>query len=60
MPELPRVAVVGVGGLFPGAASPEQLWRNVLAARQHLALSEEHYETAGRLRLARHADKTAP
>jgi len=22
--------------------------RNVLAARQHLALSEEHYETAGR------------
>ena len=26
--------------------------RNVLAARQHLALSEEHYETAGRYLLA--------
>src|SRR5262245_51829307 len=31
MSALPRVAVVGVGGLLPGAPSPQQLWRNVLA-----------------------------
>ncbi len=33
MAEQPRVAVVGLGGLFPGAATPEELWRNVLARR---------------------------
>src|SRR5262245_22849301 len=33
MAEQPRVAVVGLGGLFPGAATPEELWRNILARR---------------------------
>jgi acyl transferase domain-containing protein/3-hydroxymyristoyl/3-hydroxydecanoyl-(acyl carrier protein) dehydratase len=32
MPDLPRVAIVGIGGLFPAAASPERLWDNILAA----------------------------
>src|SRR5438045_2956508 len=27
-----RIAIVGLGGLFPGAANPAQLWHNVLAA----------------------------
>ena len=31
MPEQ-RIAIVGVGGLFPSAASPEQLWDRVVAA----------------------------
>jgi alkylation response protein AidB-like acyl-CoA dehydrogenase len=40
------------GGRVLALASPMQRHlRNVLAARQHLALSEEHYEVAGRLRL---------
>jgi alkylation response protein AidB-like acyl-CoA dehydrogenase len=40
------------GGRVLALASPMQRHlRNVLAARQHLALSEEHYEAAGRLRL---------
>ncbi len=28
----PRVAVVGMGGLFPSAVNPEGLWADVLAA----------------------------
>lgn len=37
------------GGRVLALSSPMQRHlRNVLAARQHLALSEEHYETAGR------------
>lgn len=37
------------GGRVLALANPMQRHlRNVLAARQHLALSEEHYETAGR------------
>jgi alkylation response protein AidB-like acyl-CoA dehydrogenase len=48
------------GGRVLALSNPMQRHlRNVLAARQHLALSEEHYEMAGRLRLARHADKAA-
>lgn len=33
MSALPRVAVVGIGGLFPGAASPRQLFDLVLSAQ---------------------------
>src|SRR5690242_14446278 len=33
MSALPRVAVVGLGGLFPGAATPADLFANVLACR---------------------------
>jgi alkylation response protein AidB-like acyl-CoA dehydrogenase len=37
------------GGRVLALSNPMQRHlRNVLAARQHLALSEEHYETAGR------------
>jgi PfaB family protein len=25
----PRIAIVGMGGIFPGAASPDQLWANI-------------------------------
>jgi acyl transferase domain-containing protein/3-hydroxymyristoyl/3-hydroxydecanoyl-(acyl carrier protein) dehydratase len=32
MPAEPRIAVVGMGGLFPSAARPERLWANVLRA----------------------------
>ncbi|HZY84853.1 MAG TPA: beta-ketoacyl synthase N-terminal-like domain-containing protein, partial [Gemmataceae bacterium] len=32
MPAEPRVAIVGVGGLFPSAPGPERLWANVLRA----------------------------
>ncbi len=32
MPLPPRVAIVGMGGLFPPAADPERLWADVLAA----------------------------
>lgn len=40
------------GGRLLSLASPMQRHlRNLLAARQHLALSEESYETAGRFRL---------
>jgi indole-3-acetate monooxygenase len=40
------------GGRVLSLASPMQRHlRNLLAARQHLALSEESYETAGRFRL---------
>ncbi|MGH3212715.1 MAG: acyl-CoA dehydrogenase family protein, partial [Trebonia sp.] len=40
------------GGRVLALSNPMQRHlRNVLAARQHLALSEEHYETAGRLLL---------
>jgi indole-3-acetate monooxygenase len=40
------------GGRVLSLASPMQRHlRNLLAARQHLALSEESYETAGRLRI---------
>src|SRR5579862_2752876 len=40
------------GGRVLALANPMQRHlRNVLAARQHLALSEEHYETAGRFLL---------
>ena len=28
-----RVAIVGMGGLFPSAATPERLWADVLAGR---------------------------
>src|SRR5262245_58671156 len=31
MSDLPRIAIVGLGGLFPQAGSPRQLWANVLA-----------------------------
>ena len=31
MSESPRIAVVGLGGLFPGAASPAELWQAILA-----------------------------
>jgi acyl transferase domain-containing protein len=31
MSDLPPVAVVGLGGLFPGATAPAGLWQNVLA-----------------------------
>ncbi|MFM7152139.1 MAG: beta-ketoacyl synthase N-terminal-like domain-containing protein, partial [Gemmataceae bacterium] len=31
MSDLPRVAVIGLGGLFPDAATPETLWRNILS-----------------------------
>jgi indole-3-acetate monooxygenase len=48
------------GGRVLALSNPMQRHlRNVLAARQHLALSEEHYEAAGRLRLSRHAEKAA-
>src|SRR5262249_62048191 len=30
MSDTPRIAIVGLGGLFPGAATPEGLWQNVL------------------------------
>ncbi|MBY0230671.1 MAG: hypothetical protein K2W96_15400, partial [Gemmataceae bacterium] len=30
---MPRVAIVGLGGLFPGASSPAELFANVLARR---------------------------
>jgi alkylation response protein AidB-like acyl-CoA dehydrogenase len=41
------------GGRVLALSSPMQRHlRNALAARQHLALSEEHYEAAGRYRLA--------
>src|SRR4051794_30929259 len=33
MSALPRVAIVGVGGLYPGAASPRELFDLVLSAR---------------------------
>jgi PfaB family protein len=29
----PRIAIVGMGGIFPGATTPAQLWENVRAAR---------------------------
>lgn len=29
----PRIAIVGLGGLFPGAANLEQFWQNVVAGR---------------------------
>lgn len=29
------IAVVGMGSVFPGAQSPEELWQNVLAGRRH-------------------------
>jgi acyl transferase domain-containing protein/3-hydroxymyristoyl/3-hydroxydecanoyl-(acyl carrier protein) dehydratase len=32
MPAEPRIAIVGMGGLFPSAAGPERLWANVLRA----------------------------
>jgi acyl transferase domain-containing protein/3-hydroxymyristoyl/3-hydroxydecanoyl-(acyl carrier protein) dehydratase len=32
MSEQPRVAIVGVGGIFPAAPAPERLWDNVLRA----------------------------
>jgi acyl transferase domain-containing protein/3-hydroxymyristoyl/3-hydroxydecanoyl-(acyl carrier protein) dehydratase len=32
MPVEPRVAVVGMGGVFPGAATPDRLWDHVAAA----------------------------
>src|SRR6516225_9967473 len=31
MPDEERVAIVGMGGIFPSSPSPEQLWANVLA-----------------------------
>src|SRR5262245_40617510 len=33
MAEKPRVAIVGLGGLFPGAATLDEFWQNVLACR---------------------------
>jgi alkylation response protein AidB-like acyl-CoA dehydrogenase len=40
------------GGRVLALSNPMQRHlRNILAARQHLALSEEHYEAAGRLRI---------
>jgi alkylation response protein AidB-like acyl-CoA dehydrogenase len=48
------------GGRVLALSNPMQRHlRNILAARQHLALSEEHYEAAGRLRIGKHADKAA-
>jgi alkylation response protein AidB-like acyl-CoA dehydrogenase len=48
------------GGRVLALSNPMQRHlRNILAARQHLALSEEHYEAAGRLRISKHAGKTA-
>ncbi len=32
----PRVAIVGMGGLFPSSATPERLWADVLAAADRL------------------------
>jgi indole-3-acetate monooxygenase len=48
------------GGRVLALSNPMQRHlRNILAARQHLALSEEHYEAAGRLRIAKLAGKEA-
>jgi indole-3-acetate monooxygenase len=48
------------GGRVLALSNPMQRHlRNILAARQHLALSEEHYEAAGRLRIDKHAGKEA-
>jgi alkylation response protein AidB-like acyl-CoA dehydrogenase len=48
------------GGRVLALSNPMQRHlRNILAARQHLALSEEHYEAAGRLRIDKHAEKEA-
>jgi alkylation response protein AidB-like acyl-CoA dehydrogenase len=48
------------GGRVLALSNPMQRHlRNVLAARQHLALSEEHYEAAGRLRIGKQAEKEA-
>ena len=33
MTDLPRIAIVGLGGLYPGADCPQQLWHLLLAAR---------------------------
>jgi acyl transferase domain-containing protein/3-hydroxymyristoyl/3-hydroxydecanoyl-(acyl carrier protein) dehydratase len=35
MPAAPRVAIVAMGGLFPSAATPDQLWDAVLAGSDH-------------------------
>jgi 3-oxoacyl-(acyl-carrier-protein) synthase/3-hydroxymyristoyl/3-hydroxydecanoyl-(acyl carrier protein) dehydratase len=32
MPVEPRIAIVGMGGVFPGAPTPKQLWDRVVAA----------------------------
>lgn len=52
------------GGRVLSLAGPMQRHlRNLLAARQHLALSEESYETAGRFRLdaaATHGSRSGP
>ena len=32
MPVPPRIAIVGMGGMFPVAADPGRLWENVLPA----------------------------
>jgi indole-3-acetate monooxygenase len=48
------------GGRVLALSNPMQRHlRNILAARQHLALSEEHYEAAGRLRIGKHGEKEA-
>jgi alkylation response protein AidB-like acyl-CoA dehydrogenase len=49
----------GGGRVLALTNSMQRHLRNILAARQHLALSEEHYEAAGRLRIGKHADKAA-
>jgi alkylation response protein AidB-like acyl-CoA dehydrogenase len=47
------------GGRVLALSSPMQRHlRDVLAARQHVALSEEHYEAAGRYRIEQAAAKT--
>ncbi len=45
------IAIIGVGGIFPGAANPVQLWRNILESRDLITevpaghwLTEDYYD----------------